>query len=149
MPKYQSDVATGKKAVPQPYDASVLQVAVDLTLPTAALAAGDLLELLELPPNVQVVGVDIVAPQLDSNAAPVLAFSLGALNAAGNDLGAVYDTGLKPGTGASGSVATANAAALAFANREASRKLALKVTTAAATSASAGKQVLALVRMRY
>ncbi|WP_159917923.1 hypothetical protein [Pantoea sp. 18069] len=149
MPKYQSDVATGKKAVPQPFDASVLTVAVDLTLPTAALVANDLLELLEVPPGVQVVGVDVVAPQLDSNATPTLAFSLGVLNAAGTDLGTVYEAGLKPGVGAPGSAATANAAALAFANRDGARKLALKVTTAAATSASAGKQVLALVRMRY
>jgi hypothetical protein len=51
MPKYQSDVATGKKAVPQPFDASVLTVAVDLTLPSVALAANDLLELLDIPPK--------------------------------------------------------------------------------------------------
>lgn len=149
MPKYQSDVATGKKAVPQPFDASVLTVGVDLTLPSAPLAANDLLELLDIPPNVQVVAVDILAPQLDSNATPTLAFSLGVLNGAGTDLGTVYEAGLKPGVGASGSAVTANAAALAFANRDSARKLALKVTNAAATSASAGKQVLALVRMRY
>ncbi|TYK73169.1 hypothetical protein FSY59_00485 [Comamonas sp. Z3] len=149
MPKYQSDVATGKKAVPQPFDASVLTVAVDLTLPSVALAANDLLELLDIPPKVQLVAVDVVAPQLDSNAAPTLAFSLGVINAAGTDLATVYDTGLKPGVGATGSVATANSAALAFTNRDGIRKLGLKVTTAAATSATAGKQVLALVRMRY
>ena len=149
MPKYQSDVATGKKAVPQPFDASVLTVAVDLTLPSVALAANDLLELLDIPPKVQLVAVDVLAPQLDSNAAPTLAFSLGVINAAGTDLATVYDTGLKPGVGAAGSVATANSAALAFANRDSLRKLGLKVTAAAATSATAGKQVLALVRMRY
>ncbi|MDR0215548.1 MAG: hypothetical protein LBJ15_16320 [Comamonas sp.] len=149
MPKYQSDVATGKKAVPQPFDATVITVPVDLSFPTVALVANDLLELLEVPPSVQVVGVEIIAPQLDSNAAPTLAFSLGALNAAGTDLATVYEAGLKPGAGAAGSVALANGAALAFANRSAARKLALKVTTAAATSATAGKQLLALVRLRH
>lgn len=149
MPKYPSDVATGKRTVPQPFDASVLTVAVDLTLPSTALAASDLLELLDIPPRVQLVAVEVIAPQLDSNAAPTLAFSLGLINAAGNDLATVYDTGLKPGVGVAGSVAAANPAALAFASRDAVRKLGLKVTTAAATSASAGKPVLVLVRMRY
>lgn len=149
MPKYQSDVASGRKSVPQPFDASVLTVPVEVSLPTVPLAANDVIELLGLPPGVQLLGVELVAPQLDSNATPTLAFALGVLNAAGTDLATVYDSGLKPGVGAAGSAVSANAAALAVASRDAVRKLALKVSAAAATSASAGKPLLALVRMRY
>ncbi len=149
MAKYLSDVASGKKSVPQPYDATVATIPIDITLPAVPLAAGDLITLVDIPPGVQLTDYYLFAPQLDSNAAPALDFSIGVENAAGTDLSTVYETGLTFGRTASGSIARTGNAAAAMADRTAVRRIALKVTTAAATSATAGKQVLALLRLRH
>lgn len=148
MAKYQSDMASGKKNVPQPYDALITKVPVDITLPAATLVVGDIITLLDIPPNVQLVDFDIFAPQLDSNGAPTLAFSLGEENAAGTDLATVYEAGLIFGRTANGSISRSTTAVPAQAVRTSARRISLKVTTAAATTASAGKQVLALLHLR-
>ncbi|MBH2008288.1 MAG: hypothetical protein I8H71_01175 [Xanthomonadaceae bacterium] len=148
MALIQSDVATGKKAVPQPYDALVSKVPVDVTLPATA-AANDIIELSGLPPGVALVDYDIVAPQLDSNGTPTLAFSLGVLNAGKTDLATVYETGLTFGRTASGSISRCGNAAAAQADRSAARVLGLKVTTAAATAAMAGKTFTAILHLRH
>jgi hypothetical protein len=148
MALIQSDVATGKKAVPQPFDATVALVPVDVNI-VAALAANDIIELVDLPPGVQLLDYDIVAPQLDSNGTPTLAFSLGVVNAGKTDLDTVYETGLTFGRSADGSIFRADSAAAAQASRSAARKLGLKVTTAAATAASAGKSFTAILHLRH
>ena len=148
MPKYLSDVASGKKNVPQPYDALVTKVPVDITLPGVALAVGDIVTLLDVPPGVQFADFDIFAPQLDSNGAPTLAFSIGVENAGGTDLATVYESGLTFGRTASGSISRASTAVMAQADRTVGRRISLKVTTAAATSASLNKQVLAFLHLR-
>lgn len=148
MAKYLSDVATGKKNVPQPYDALVTKVPVDVALPAAALVVGDLITLADVPPGVQLADYDIFAPQLDSNAAPALAFAIGVENAAGTDLATVYEAGLTFGRTANGSISRAGNAVAALDDRTVARRIALKVTTAAATSATAGKKVLAFLHLR-
>ena len=148
MALIQSDVATGKKAVPQPFDATVALVPVDVNL-VNALAANDIIELVDLPPGVQLLDYDIVAPQLDSNGSPTLAFSLGVLTSDKSDLGTAYETGLTFGRTASGSISRAGNASAAQAARTSSRKLGLKVTTAAATAASAGKSFTAILHLRH
>ncbi|CAN7469642.1 hypothetical protein LJR175_003135 [Variovorax sp. LjRoot175] len=148
MPKFLSEVLTGKKSVPQPVDASVMQVAVTLVMPAAAPVANDLLELLDLPPGVDLVDFDIFAPQLDSNGAPTNAFSLGSENAGGTDLGVVYEAGLTFGRGANGSVSRASSAAQLAADKTVARRLALKVTTGFATYAGAGKTVTVVLHLR-
>ena len=45
MAKYLSDVASGKKNVPQPYNALITKVPVDVTLPAVALVVGDIIQL--------------------------------------------------------------------------------------------------------
>lgn len=149
MALIQSDVATGKKAVPQPFDATVIAVPIDVTLPAAALAVGDIIELADIPPGVQTIDYDFPSPQLDSNGAPTLAFSLGVLNSDKSDLATVYETGLTIGRTASGNIVRAGNAAAAQASRTAARKLGLKVTTAAATAASAGKSFTAILHLRH
>lgn len=148
MALIQSDVATGKKAVPQPFDATVMLVPIDVNI-VAALAANDIIELVDLPPGVQLLDYDIVAPQLDSNGTPTLAFSLGVVNAGKTDLDTAYETGLTFGRTAGGSISRAGSAAAAQASRTAARKLGLKVTTAAATAASAGKSFTAILHLRH
>lgn len=148
MAKILSEVLTGKKSVPQPYDALISKVPVTVVLPAAAPAVGDLLSLLEVPPMVDLVDFDVIAPQLDSNGAPTNTFSIGVENAAGNDLATVYEAGLTAGRGPSGSISRCSTAAPASAENSVARKIALKVTGAFATYAGAGKTVLVLLHLR-
>ena len=148
MALIQSDVATGKKAVPQPFDALVSRVPVDVTL-AATAAANDIIELTGLPPGVQLVDYDIVAPQLDSGGSPALAFSIGILNAGKTDLATVYETGLIFGRTAGGSISRCASGAASQADRSAARVLGLKVTTGAATPAMAGKTFTAILHLRH
>ncbi|QNK66083.1 hypothetical protein [Variovorax sp. PAMC26660] len=147
MAKILSDVMTGKRSVPQPYDATVIQVSVAIVLP-AALAVNDLLSLIELPPGVDLVDYDIFAPQLDSNAAPTNTYSIGSENAAGTDLAVVYETGLTAGRTATGSVSRCTVAAQLASDRNTARKVSLKVTAAFATYAGAGKSLLAIFHVK-
>ncbi|VTU38280.1 hypothetical protein H4CHR_04384 [Variovorax sp. PBS-H4] len=147
MAKVLSEVLAGRKIVPQPFDATIMQVAVPLVLP-AAITANDLLELIDLPPGVDLVDYDILSPQLDSNGSPTAAFSLGSENAGGTDLGVVYEAGLTFGRTANGSVSRAGTAAHLAADKSVARRLALKVTTGAATYAGSGKTLVAVLHLR-
>lgn len=136
MSLIQSDVASGRKAVPQPFDATVITVPVEVTLPATAVAVGDIIEVCKIPAGVTLVGYRLTSPQIDSNATPTLAVSAGALTSDKTDLTTAYETGLTPGRTASGNVIrNANAAAYA-ASKTAERNFGLKVTTAAATYAA-------------
>lgn len=148
MARIISDLLTGKKPGPQPYDGSALQLPVSIVLPAAALAVGDLIEIAELPPTVDLIDYDIFAPQLDSNGTPTLVFSLGAENPGYTDLTATYEAGLIFGRGASGSVSRAGTAAQLVADNTVTRRLALKVTAAPATWAGAGKSITAVLHLR-
>lgn len=142
MANTQSDFISGKKSLPQPDSASIRCVPVELTL-AAAPALNDTIELLELQPGVQLVEFDIIAPQIDSNASPLLTISLGAINAGKTDLGAVYADGLTIGRTANGNVTRcADARAYAANPVDNTRIVALKWTAAAATWAGAGKKLL-------
>src|SRR5690349_19623403 len=132
MARFLSEVAAGRKSVPQPADAGVSIVSVQVILAAAALAVGDLLSLVDLPPTVELVDFDVIAPQLDSNGAPTLAFSLGHENAGATDLAVTYEAGLIFGRSANGSISRATTAGQLTADKTTARRLALKATTAAA-----------------
>jgi hypothetical protein len=141
-------VFTGKKAVPQPFDATISIVPVDVDFPTTAPASGDLFRLIKIPPGVQLVDYDLVFPQIDSNGSPALVVSIGEVNAGATDLGTVYEAGLTPGRTASGNVVRCGNAAAAQAAKTAERALALKVTTIAATWAGSTKTGQVLLHFR-
>lgn len=143
MPIYKSKVVTQEANVPQPYDGSLIIVPIELTLPAVALAVNDILELIDLPPGVGIVDYDLVAPQLDSNGTPTLAFSIGQKTPVATDLDVVYETGLTFGRTANGSVSRMSTAVAPVQDvtGQTFRRVALKVTAAAATSASANKSI--------
>lgn len=147
MAKYISEALTGKKPVPQPYDALVSKVPVTVVLP-AALAVGDIIGLVELPPMVDLLDFDVIAPQLDSNGAPTNTFSLGVENAGGTDLTTVYEAGLTAGRTANGSISRCSTAMPAAADNSVARKISLKVTGAFATYAGSGKTLVVLLHLR-
>lgn len=145
MAKYQTDAFTNKKPVPQPTDASIKWVAIDVAFPAAAPAANDLIELVELPPGVALIDYAFVFPDIDTGVA-AFAFSFGHENAGGTDLGTVYESGLTAGQ--SDAIVRAGKSAAAQEATTASRKLAIKVTTAAATYAGSGKTGQVLLALR-
>lgn len=147
MANTKSDFATGKRNLPQPYDALIAKIPVVLTL-GAAPVVNDTIELLELQPGVELIDYDILAPQLDSNGTPTLAASIGALNAGKTDLGAVYGDGLTFGRTANGSISRAQDARQTQADASVSRNIALKWTAAAATWAGNGKKITVLLHLK-
>ena len=146
MARTLSDYATGKRSLPQPSDAGVLQIPLFVVLP-AVLAANDLVALIKVPAGVRVVDFDIIAPQLDSNGSPTLVHSIGVENAGGTDLATVYEAGLTFGRTANGSVSRCTSAVASMDAGSADRMVSLKTTTAAATAALAGKTILVLVHL--
>ncbi|WP_225784667.1 hypothetical protein [Xenophilus sp. Marseille-Q4582] len=147
MARILSEQWTGKKSVPQPASACITLVPITVVLP-AAVALNDIIALHELPPGVELVDYDLIAPQLDSNATPTATFSLGVENAAGTDLATVYEAGLEFGRTAGGSIARATAGAAAAADATTARRIALKVTAAFATYAGSGKTLLAVLHLK-
>lgn len=148
MARYISELLSGKKPGPQPYDGSALQLPVPIVLPATPLVAGDLIEIVDLPPSVDLIDYDIFAPQLDSNGAPSLAFAIGAENAAYTDLAVTYESGLTFGRTVNGSASRAGTANQLGADNTVPRRLALKVTTAASTWAGGGKTITAVLHLR-
>jgi len=148
MAKILSEVMTGKKSVPQPNSAFIERVPVTVVLPAAAPAVNDIISLLELPPGVELVDFDIIAPQTDSNGAPTNTLSIGSENALGTDLTVVYESGLTAGRTANGSISRSTTANTLAADKTIARRIALKVTGAFATYAGAGKTLLVLLHLK-
>lgn len=147
MAKIQTKAFTNVKPIALPASATPGFVTIDVDFPTTALAANDLIELAEIPAGYQVLDYAVVFPDIDSGGAPALAFSLGVESEEGTDLGAeVWGTGITAGQ--STAIVRAATSAAAQGNASVTRKVALKVTTAAAAYAGAGKkgQVLLLLQ---
>jgi hypothetical protein len=144
--KYQTKAFLGKRPMILPRDAAGMWVPVDVEFPSVAPVANDLIEICELPIGVKCLDWAEVFPDIDSNGAPALAHSLGIENAGGTDLGSeVWATGLTAGQ--STALVRNTTSVPAQGDSTVNRKLAMKVTTAAATYAGAGKvgQILLLL----
>lgn len=146
MTKYYTDAATNKKPVPQPTDASIKMVAIDVAFPSVNYVANELHQLIELPPGVSCIAYSIHFPDIDSNGTPTLVSSIGTENAGGTDLGVVWDAAMTAGQ--SNAVVRAATSSCAQEATTAARKVSMKFTAAAATYAGATKtgQVLLLLR---
>lgn len=140
MARTVSDYMTGKRNLPQPYDATSNRIPFKIVLPTV-LAAADLIAIAKIPAGVSIVDFNVVAPQLDSSGAPTLAHSIGIENAAGTDLAVVFEAGLTFGRTASGSVSRCTVSVPSLDTPLVERTISLKTTTGAATAALAGKTI--------
>jgi hypothetical protein len=128
---------TGVRPVPQPDDAGVRVVAVDVEFASAAYSANDLIRLCKLPIGVKCLDWALVFPDIDTGT-PALAWSLGIENSGGTDLDTeVWGTGLTAGQSTSIVRNSTSVAAQGVTTTE--RTLDLKCTTAAATYAGSGK----------
>ena len=137
---------TNAKPIPLPNDANPKWIAVDVEYSSAAYAVNDIIAACTLPIGHKVLDWLFLPADADSNASPVLAFSLGVALATLADLSAeVWGTGVLSGTTAITRNGT-NIAAQGDTTTE--RVVALKCTTAAATYAGSGKtgQLMLLVQ---
>lgn len=146
MPKYFTDAATNKKPVPQPNTAALTYVAIDVTFPAVNYIANDLHQLIEIPAGVSVQSYSIHFPDIDSNGVPTLVSSIGTENAAGTDLGVVWDAGMTAGQ--SNAVVRAATSNCAQQVTTAARKVSLKFTAAAATYAGSGLTGQVVLQLR-
>lgn len=149
---------TGAKPIVLPHDASPEWISVDVDFPAAALAVNDIILLCGLYAGLKVLDWAIIFPDVDSGGSPAFATSLGVALNDGSDLSAeVWATGITAGQtttivrNTTNVPAQSNPAGLATqyaADGGGERQVALKVTSAAATYAGAGKtgQVLLLVQ---
>jgi len=136
--KTQTKVFTGVRQVPMPDHAEIRQVAVPIEFASAAYVANDLIQVVKLPAGVRCIDWSLILPDVDTNGAPTLAFSLGVENVGGTDLGTeVWGTGL-----AAGQAGVPSRNVLAVSSQgdiSVDRNIDLKITTAAATYAGADK----------
>ncbi len=138
MAKYQTKCFTGKKPIVLPDDAAAEWSVIEVEFPAVAPVANDLIELCELPIGVKCLDWALSFPDIDSNGVPALASSLGVENAGATDLGTeVWGSALTAGQ----STANVRNASSVCSQGDTTtvRKIALKITTAAATYAGAGK----------
>jgi hypothetical protein len=149
--KYQTKAFNNVKPIVLPDDASPEYVSIDIeynagTTASPAYAVNDLIQLCTLPIGHKVLDWTFIPADVDSNGAPVIAFSLGVENTGGTDLGTeIWATGLTSGT----SALTRNTTNIsAQGDVTTVRNIDLKCTVAAATYAGSGKigQLLMLVQ---
>lgn len=128
---------TNVRPVPQPDDAAIKRVAVDIEFSSSAYVANDYIRLLKLPIGVKCVDWALVFPDIDTGTAAI-AWSLGTENTGGTDISAeVWGSALTAGQ----TVAPVRnvSSVCAQGDTTAERTLVLKCTTAAATYAGSGK----------
>lgn len=92
MALFKTDYATGAKVVPIAQGSEIEVVRVEWPQ-VAALAAGDIIEMLQLPEDHVPVDAILDTDDLDTNGAPAITLSLGILNAAKTDLDLVASGG--------------------------------------------------------
>lgn len=140
MAKILSENASGRKPSPQPTEAELCQSVVEVVFEDAAVAVGDIVQLVDLPPTVSLVDYTLIGEALGGTPA----FSIGVENGTGDDLAVVYEAGLSPSEAL---VRCAEAdAALAGTGGGMARRISLKATAAA--TAAAGKKLTVILSLR-
>jgi hypothetical protein len=147
VPTIETKFFTRVRNFAQPDDSDVDTVPVDVDFPSTTFAVNDMIRLVNLPAGVILQDYAFAFPDIDTGT-PAFAFSFGVMNAAGTDLATVYASGLTAGQSNAIVRAPNVDCAQDTANTALSRNLGIKITTAAATYAGAGKtgQVLLMLR---
>ena len=144
MALIKSEVASRRRGGVTPTTAA-LEHSLIATYFSKPLVVGDIVELDDLDPGVRMVDVLLTGAGLDTNGTPTLAFAIGEINAAGTDLAVTYETGMKCGGGANGTVARSATGAGLVPPAKVARKIGLKVTAAAATDGTNGNRLVTVI----
>lgn len=158
MASFRTLCQQGIRPLSLPDAAQVETVAVDINWPDAGagIAVNDVIQLCDIPPSVEVVFWKLVSDDIDSNASPTVAFTLGVLNAGKTAIGAAASDNWSGNggitVGQAGGAVAANTVgangANAFAGGRSARSLGLVATAATATAALAGKRATLLLDLR-
>lgn len=147
MAVYQTKFITRVRNFAQPDDSDIDRNPVDVDFPAVALVAADIIQLVEVPAGVMLQDYEFHFPDIDTGAA-AFAFSFGVLNAAGTDLATTYQTGITAGQSNAIYRNLNSDCAQDTVNTALVRKLGIKITTAAATYAGAGKTGQVILSLR-
>lgn len=127
-----NDRLTGRKPAIFPAGLEMVAQRDEIALVAADLDANDAGSVSILPAGCQLAGISYDSDDLDTNAAPTIAASVGIMNAAETDLEVVLATGITASqTGTAVHLVTP--AMLRLAASQADRKIGVKFTAAAAT----------------
>ncbi len=157
MSGFKTLALLGVRPLPLPDKANTEYISLDINWADAGagIAVADVIQLCEIPENVEVVDWRLFSDDIDSNGAPTVAFTLGFLNAAKTAMGAgTYDTFTAVGgitVGQTGGVAQPSGATGAnhiLAGRGTKRTLGLLATAITATPALAGKKAVLELGLR-
>lgn len=140
MPSINTKQYDGFKPMYTPDDAEVCGAHVDIDFPTAAFAANDLIRLTTIQAGIRIPDYKVVFPDIDTGAG--FAWSIGELNAAGTDLAVVWASGIT--VGQTSGVHRPTTGAHFESDSTVDRRIAIKVTTAAAGYAGASKRGIAV-----
>lgn len=143
MTLFRSNHATGRVPVASLNAALVAGITYGYVTEAVALAANDIIELGPIEPGISLCDLTLASDKLDTNGAPAIQLTVGILNAAKTDIDAgATATWLAASNAAkTGSIDRATSANVYLSGRsDTPRILGVKVATAPATWAGAGKR---------
>lgn len=130
-----NDYLTGRKPMPFPAGGEVVAVRASVDLVSGDLDANDAGSVLILPAGCVPVALVYDSDDLDTNATPTIAASVGFMNAAETDLDTVLASGIQASRdGTAAAVVTKDLMRVAASSSD--RRLGIKFTAAAATKAA-------------
>lgn len=155
MASFRTRHVLGLAQMPLPESGLVETISIDVNWQDAGpgIAVNDVIQLCDVPPNVEVLEWKFITDDIDSNATPTVAFSLGVLNAGRTALGAgatdTWATGITAAQ-AGGVAIPAGAQAInpLLGGRATTRPLGLVATAATATAQLAGRRGTLLLIVR-
>lgn len=157
MPSFRSRFVQGLAQLPLPETGVIETVAVDINWADAGatIAVNDVVQLVDIPPNVEVLDWKFITEDIDSNGTPTVAFSLGVLNAGRTAIGGgandTWATGITAGqTGGAALPNPASAQAInpLLGGRTTTRAIGLVATAATATAQLAGRRATLILFIR-
>lgn len=132
-----NDHLTGRKPAVSPAGAEIVAVRSAIDLVAADLDANDVGAVAILPAGCVPVGVVYDSDDLDTNASPTIAASVGFVNAGETDLdGTAWATGITTSQAGGALSLTLTPAVMRMAATQTDRKVGIKFTAAAATKAA-------------
>ena len=156
MASFRALCQQGIRPIVVPDVAAVETIAVDINWPDAGagIAVNDVIQLIDLPANLEVVDWKFMSDDIDSNATPTVAFTLGVLNAGRTAIGAgATDAWTAAGGITCPQTACQNTpsgatAANHFIPGRVARAIGLVATAAAATAQLANRRALLILDVR-
>jgi hypothetical protein len=153
MASFSTAARLGTRPMALAETAGVQYVSVDINWADAGagIGVGNVVQLCEVPAGFDIVDWRVISEDIDSNASPTVAFTLGSLDAARTALTTAYCAAGAINAGATGGMnvpAGATAVACFSESRASARVIGLIATAATATAALTGKRGSLILGLR-